>query len=295
MLAIFPQLAAVAASQDTESLACLVRSYFGGPQKYLPQIDMMALASNAGIEISSISIKDYGAITAKDTAGSFTVNIVLPHNLKGDHFEKNFLIGHLLGHFFLHIQPFLLRGEWSNTGFKEEYRPLLRYQQDSYSLHQGEEMQREQIADLFAAAILLPKSLLIRAREKLQDTKAMADFFGVSVLFLERRWAEISIDNMKPQNFMAAEQQSKEIDAKMEPPRSSAINQELAQEMNSSVSRAPASLAQGVYGKKAHKPQSSGPTAQSKEGSKDAGMPLEKSLKMFRELANRLDSSVDIE
>ncbi len=291
MLAIFPELAAVAANQDIETLACLVRRYFGGEQTFSPKIDMQALACNVGIKISSITIEDYGAIAAKDQSGSFVVDIVLAELADGDRQERNFLIAHMLGHYFLHIQPFLLRGEWSNTGFKEEYRPLLRYQQDSYSLHQNQELMWEQEADRFAAAILLPKSLLLRAKKKLSRIETIAQFFNVSILFLERRLEEISTEKKQPRSFMEAEHFTQESESKkqlsLEPQKINPPNDP------DNISRAKRSIGQSSYRKNAETSTPSQGENVPLPASKSKN-PLEQSLKRFRELANRLDSSVDV-
>ena len=249
---------------------------------------MQVLVHNAGIKISSITIKDYEAIAAKDRSGSFAVEIFLT-NKCDDYCERNFLIAHLLGHFFLHIQPFLLRGEWKNTGFKEQFRPLLRYQQDSYTLLEDQARLWELEADWFAAAILLPKSLVLRAEKKLSKIEAVAKFFDVPTLFLQRRLSTLHETSRQPQSFMEAENFSQSGDNK----ENIAAQSTSGSEGIDIIRRANLTIGQSSYQKTLVSSNTQQKDKQKLTVPQEKN-PLEQSLKRFRQLANRLDSSVDV-
>ena len=98
------------------------------------------------------------------------------------------MLAHLLGHYLLDVQPQLARGEWRTSGFREHVCPLTRYGQNATSAQTPEkEQQREMLADEFAGALLMPKAMVLRAMERLQDVKVVADFFDVTVACLTRR------------------------------------------------------------------------------------------------------------
>src|SRR5690606_25567343 len=114
-----------------------------------------------------------------DDMGRFRANVILgPH--KRTKAEENFLLAHSLGHFLLHIQPRVAQGEWKTSGFKENESPLARFTSPTPPSSASLERELEGEADDFAAALLLPKAMLLRAMEKLANTAKIADFFATT-------------------------------------------------------------------------------------------------------------------
>lgn len=295
MIAIFPEIAGAAAQLQIDRASFLVRKYFGGDQAFKPKLDVAQLSEAIGIQVTMAPMEDFGALAVKDVGGRFTATIVVNPSVV-EETELAFLIGHLLGHFYLHVQPYIARGEWQNTGFKEPFCPLKRFLQDNYSVVDQKARLHEEQADMFAASLILPKVMVSRAASRLKSVDALGDFFGVTPIFLTR-WMEVCglQPEKAPQSFHAAE-------SMMEDPGN-------LKKSNSSepglVGKAPVSRSVGYHRKavpeyepKQTSPQSSGKTPGNNEvsGSPSAkAHPLEQSLKMFRDLASRLDQSVKSE
>ena len=81
MIAIFPEIAACAASGNVEKLAVLVRKYFGGDQTYAPKLDTMKLMQQAGLEVQVLPIASQAALLAKDENGAFRIVAVLSESV----------------------------------------------------------------------------------------------------------------------------------------------------------------------------------------------------------------------
>lgn len=187
MIAIFPAIAAVAESRDIEELAVVVRKYHAVGRPSAVRLDVEGLVTAVGIPIGTTAMADFGAIACRDVGGRFDVAFMLREQAWG-HWEKQFILAHLLGHYLLDVQPQLARGEWRTSGFREAVCPLTRYGQDSDGNRSGGvDQHREELADQFAGALLLPKAMVLRAMERLQDVKIVAEFFGVSIPCLTRR------------------------------------------------------------------------------------------------------------
>lgn len=206
MIAIFPAISACAASGDVEKLGVLVREYFAGDNKFAPQLSVEPMLKHMGIPVSRIALDGIGALVAKDQNGRFEITAVINPHSSACH--ERFLLAHLLGHYLLHVQPFIARGDWLLSGFRETQCAMDRYAEGIRGSSLSPfEAKRELQADLFAAALLIPKGMVKRAMTKLGDTQKAAHFFGVSEAALVTRLEQISDSGNGPHNFLAAEHQ----------------------------------------------------------------------------------------
>ena len=209
MIAIFPAISSCAASGDMERLSVLIRDYFGGEGKFAPQISVEVVYQNAGIPLAQLSVDGIGALVAKDQSGRFEITAVTnPH---GGTYHGRFLMAHMLGHYFLHVQPFIARGDWLVSGFRESQCAMQRYAEGSRDVSLSPfELKREMQADLFAAALLMPKGMVQKAMARLADTAKVAHLFGVSTQAMTTRLEGLAEGTQSPQNFLAAESQLRE-------------------------------------------------------------------------------------
>ena len=206
MIAIFPEIAASAATGDVESLAILVRRYFGGADTFVPNPQIDALIKRFGLLLRRTVLPMHGALLAKDERGAFTIVVVVQE--KREALAERFLLAHLLGHFLLDVQPLIARGDWQVSGFQEIIHPLERYTTLSSSPHTDPRGAKiEARADRFAAALLLPRGMVRKALETLRDPAKVATFFGVTPACLTRRLQELGGAHDGPVDFFDAEGQ----------------------------------------------------------------------------------------
>jgi len=207
MIAIFPEIAASAVAGDVEKLAILVRRYFGGAQTYVPRPNIAMLVEGAGLSLRRIALPSEGALLAKDERGAFTIVMVVNQGLEAS--AARFLQAHLLGHYLLDVQPLIARGDWAVSGYQEPHCALTRYSNAaSLTLTTRQHDARELRADAFAAALLMPRGMVTRAMETLQDQAKVAQFFGVNRACLHRRLIDIGLVSNEPVNFLDAEVQA---------------------------------------------------------------------------------------
>ena len=155
MIAIFPETLSSAAKGDIEELAIVTRRYYGGEEKFAPCPDVASLATRIGLEVKTLPLEGLGALVAKDEQGVFSITAFMSPLV--DKFASRFLLAHMVGHYFLDIQPLIAKGDWQRSGFRETACPLRRYTQDDLSSHPPTfELVKEARADLFAAALLMP-------------------------------------------------------------------------------------------------------------------------------------------
>jgi hypothetical protein len=192
MIAIFPQLAACATSKDTEKLAVLVRTQFGFTS---PTIDASELLKSIGIESEALDLDCSGNLLVRDEKGQFSVIALVPSGLTKD--VRQFRLAHLLGHFLLHVQSGIAGGTYKDHGFRELTCPYARYLSGTSAAGikatSSEEAAAEDLADEFAAAVLLPKSLMEAAAAKGAKVAEMADFFGCSPDLVACRLARLGL------------------------------------------------------------------------------------------------------
>jgi Zn-dependent peptidase ImmA (M78 family) len=186
VLAIFPEISACAKSGDIEKLVLMVRQYFIPESASTPCLDVYALVTNFGIPVRAEFLDYSGALAVGDVRGEIKASIVV--NRSSDREHQNFALCHLLGHFILHVQPMLSRGDWKSSGFKESVCPLQRYAfADGLSGMSAQEFAMEDLADRFAAALLMPSDLLLKVVERSNDPGKVAQVFGVTLETAVRR------------------------------------------------------------------------------------------------------------
>ena len=191
MLALFPEIASAAQSGDLEKLSVLIRTYFAADEATKPRLDAAAVVRHFGLPIGIDSTKYFGAIGVRDVGGNIRASIMLRDQLTAE--QKSFLLCHLLGHFVLHVQPVLARGEWKTSGFRENIDPIRRYAfGEGVSGISAQDYAAEDLADRFAGALLMPAAMFRRAMEKLKDPVKVAAVFGVTKETVERRIDDLS-------------------------------------------------------------------------------------------------------
>lgn len=190
VLAIFPEITACAQSGDLEKLVLMVRQYFAPGSASSLCLDVNALVTNFGIPVRAEFLDYSGALAVGDVRGEFRASIVV--NRSAGREQQNFALSHLLGHFILHVQPILSSGDWKRSGFKETVCPLQRYAfADGLSGMSAHEFAMEDLADRFAAALLMPSDLLLKVVERSTDPSKVAQVFGVTIETATRRLEDL--------------------------------------------------------------------------------------------------------
>ncbi len=179
MIAIFPEIVTCVASGDLERLSIIVRRYFARTDAQRPCLDMRVILGNLGIEVQKINYPDFGSLLARDDKGQFHITIVLSDRPLLQEQER-FLLAHMLGHYLLHVQPKIAQGEFTVSGFRETLAPWQRFASGPAKANIKAVEAREVEADNFAAALLMPRSMVAKAQTKLDSLEKLATFFGVS-------------------------------------------------------------------------------------------------------------------
>lgn len=197
MLAIFPQLKSCVEKGRREHLAVLVRQYFGGGFATKPQIEMESLVEDFGIKVCNGPLNQYvGATLVEDNKGEFKVSLLISDGLNQP--ERQFMLAHMLGHFLFDIQNQLAVGDLLTRGFSESISPMVRYEQAYYpDIKQNVDAQREERSDDFAACLLMPKGMFLKAYETLKDEVIVANLFGVSADCVKQRHLRLSAEQDK--------------------------------------------------------------------------------------------------
>ena len=191
VLAIFPEISACAQSGNLEKLVLMMRQYFAPEAPAAHHLDVFALVTNFGIPVRADFLDFAAALAVGDSQGEMRASIVV--NRSSDQEQQNFSIGHLLGHFIFHVQPSLSRGDWKTSGFKETLCPLRRYAfAEGISGMSANEFAMEDLADRFAAALLMPSELLRKVYERSSDPAKIAQVFGVTVETVIRRLEDLA-------------------------------------------------------------------------------------------------------
>lgn len=186
MLALFPEITACVKEGNVERLAETTGQYFASKANSGGVLDAFALASNVGIPVRLDFLDYVGAIAVSDSRGDIKASIAI--NRSAGREQQTFTICHLLGHFFLHIQPALEKGEWKNSGFKELYCPLQRYAMaDGLSGMSAREFAIEDLADRYAGAVIMPAPSFKSALNLHTDMAKVAHMFGVTLETAIRR------------------------------------------------------------------------------------------------------------
>lgn len=195
MLAIFPEVSAAVKSGDIERLGILTRTYFCGDQATTPKFNGDALLRRYGIGVVRMNMEDFGRIAVRDERGAVQCSFAVRQGLSET--EEAFLLAHLLGHFILHVQPKIAKSEWTASGYREEVLPSSRYTHTASSAGvTAQQFALEDQADRFAGAVLMPSSMLKRAKEKQLTNESIAKVFGVTQEMVERRLDDLNGRNL---------------------------------------------------------------------------------------------------
>jgi Zn-dependent peptidase ImmA (M78 family) len=204
MIAIFPELSACAKAGHIEKLAILARSYFGRETSTKPKADLKTIFDSSGIQLQSMKMDAYGAVAVNDEKGRFRILAVYKETL--EECEERFVLAHMLGHILLDIQPSIAEGQVGKLGYKEECSPLKRYSEGLEPVGVSSHQQaKEEMADHFAAALLMPEGMLRRAADKITQIEILAQFFGVSIAALERRLINLELVSGEPNSILDGE------------------------------------------------------------------------------------------
>lgn len=192
MIAIFPRLAACAAARDIEKLAVMVRTQYGFTS---PGVDAGELLSAIGIENESLELDCAGNLLVRDERGQFSVIALVPAGLSPA--VRQFRLAHLLGHFLLDVQGGIADGTYKGHGFRELTCPFARYLSGTSATATpgipSAEAASEDLADEFAAAALMPASLVEAAFAKGADVASIAAFFNCAPELVTRRLARLGL------------------------------------------------------------------------------------------------------
>lgn len=205
MIAIFPELVQAARTLDVEKLAVLVRKYFGDSDTFRPAPDVERLVRAVGIRIERINTESRGALLAKDQNGRFAIVALIDPSL--DDAASRFLLAHQLGHFLLDIQALIAQGDWQISGYRELQCPQRRYAAgEPPAPAEAIDLRREERADAFAAALLMPAGMVKRAYTRLKTLEKVATLFRVTPAVAKRRFQALGlIQPEAPVSFLDAE------------------------------------------------------------------------------------------
>lgn len=192
MFAIFPEIVQLAKKGDLETLACLLRKYFGDRQIYAPRLRVEPLLSNMGITLSREPSPFAARVQVIDVKGQYHVSLTLDARLQ-DPWELNYTLAHLLGYFILSIQPLMARGELSAEAYQLQSGALGRLLAPNYTKRSPTRSAESTAADDFAKALLLPLGMVKKAHEKLTSNSDLAGFFSVKAQLMELRLQELGL------------------------------------------------------------------------------------------------------
>lgn len=213
MLAIFPETLSYVEKGMVEHIAVSTRKTY--QKKIAPKLDLKELVKAMGIRLESTRYHSLAALVAQDNQGRFTVSMIISDRIfqnGGDQESFQFLLAHMLGHYLIHLQPMIARGELDSLGYRENLCPHKRYVSggtdpngSSVVQQNSLDLKRELECDQFAAALLLPKGMILHAFKKLQNQEKLAAIFGVSKGCLVRRLEDLGALSRSPQSFLEAE------------------------------------------------------------------------------------------
>jgi Zn-dependent peptidase ImmA (M78 family) len=204
MLAIFPELVELANNENIEYLSVRIRQYFGGDVAAKPMINMDSVIEGLGIPFKTTELGYPAALAAEDESGSFKVGMFFDVTVNGA--QRRFLQAHMLGHFFFEYQSQIATGDLKKTGYRENVLPLNRYTSGLGSNPSNPiEFAKESLSDKFAAALLMPKGMLLKVYSSIGSIDKVAEIFGVTPSCVEQRLADLGAVVSNPSVNMEAE------------------------------------------------------------------------------------------
>jgi len=175
LLAIYPRLLELSRRREFCRLAVAVKETFEIKREW--PLNIIDLCKRAGIPMYQRALDYLGAIGCRDQRGRIDVFMVVQSGI--DPTIRHFVLAHLLGHYFLHIQPHLLKTERPHHGFRENSWPF----PEKYSNSQKQEFE----ATAFALEILLPRSRLSKAIRAGMSAKSIAQKLQLPELMIRKR------------------------------------------------------------------------------------------------------------
>lgn len=190
MIAVFPELANLVEQGDIERLACKVREYFGGEQRYAPWIPLGELCNRMGAAIKH-SDSDESYLKVADRQGRFTAEIST--RTAATDVDNRFITAHLLGHFFIHIQPRLFTSDQDFHRYQEKCSRSIHLRRNvGFDSIEWSDLEEKQ-ADLFALALLLPMGMFQKAYSKLRSVESLSRLFGLEQVYVTRRIEQLKL------------------------------------------------------------------------------------------------------
>lgn len=187
MFAIFPEILQAVQKGDLETLACLIRKYFAAQEIYSPRLSVEALLTQMGISVQTESGPGLGRIRAFDQKGQYIVILSLNVSIY-DSASKNFTLAHLLGYFLLVVLPLMARGDLAAELYQLEGEPFDFASAVALQQQKQKPGRRLEEADRFAMALLLPQGMVKKAHQRFErQLDPTAKFFRVHPLLLEAR------------------------------------------------------------------------------------------------------------
>ncbi len=288
MFAIFPEILHAAARQDQESLACLIRKYFAGNDVYAPRLRIEPLLGSLGVHSSREPVPYCARIQVMDHRGQYRISLSTSDRLT-DTRELNYTQAHLLGYFLNVYLPLMAEAELSAEAYQLESSVLQKLLQRTKV-----DFAKVAAADLFALALLMPSGMVKKAYQALKSPENCAAFFHVPQALLNLRLAQLRV---LPSELEASEDLAKPevvppsaASAKPAAQRASVTSESKpkskAPEKASSLARVQQSVASRSYKNEGARVPASAATEKATQGAGDG-------LKRLRELAKKIDRSVD--
>lgn len=296
MIAIFPEISHCAKEGDIERLVLLVRRYFLSEKPFSPRTDIDALVNSYGVVVREMPMDHEAAICWKDENGTVEIVGCIKSRSRSP-YERKFLLAHMLGHVLMDIQPKIADGELQTSGYRESESPVDRYENKSWD-HVGEANVEdvEDRADRFAASLLMPAPMLIKAHRKIKDLDRLAQFFGATPNSVKRRLIEIGKIGaepvVSPSNFIQAEQNLDQLKQSQEVQIHQNSERMYSEELDRAP-RVPAAFAASNYVNMERKTQRAPKKAPEPPKATDQVVKtVERGLRKLRSLARQIDDSV---
>ncbi|MDB2447095.1 ImmA/IrrE family metallo-endopeptidase [bacterium] len=231
MLAIFPELIELAQRENTEYLSVRIRQYFGGDVAKKPMVDMDQVIEGLGIPTKTVELGYPAALAAEDEDGAFKVGIFFDVTVNG--VQRRFLQAHMLGHFFFEYQSQIASGDLKKSGYKETVLPLNRYVSGlGANPNNPVELAKEALCDKFAAALLMPKGMLIKVFSVLGDINKVAEIFGVTPDTVQQRLSDLGASIGGDDINMEAERRLRGVGAHANPDHSQVVSSDDVSRLN---------------------------------------------------------------
>ncbi|MDD9950966.1 MAG: ImmA/IrrE family metallo-endopeptidase [Zetaproteobacteria bacterium] len=197
MISLYPEVLRLAKSKDYEKLGVSIRRCFLSEQQARPQLAVADLLDEMGFDVIEDASIAYLAVTLMvQSQGKLDSTIILQK--RGADFKANFLLAHCLGHALLHLQFELLERSQTRAGFRETQYTLETFMQTDFTAAPVQKAALyEHEADLFAAALLLPQAMFVRAMQRLPRVQQVAEMFAVPAPFVVARKRCLGLDIME--------------------------------------------------------------------------------------------------